>query len=303
MPEGAPGRDRHAVGTGMVVALFCAVSYGLVMPFTRFSYDYGVNPETAVVFRLSLAALVATGVVLALNRSVAIPRQGVLSTLAATLGLAAASLCYNSAVAFISVTFTVLIVYTYPLMIAAYVTLVQGAVLGWPRACAFLIAFAGLSLTLGPSFQDLDWRGVLLALGAAVSVVAMFIASSAALRHSNVTTLAFYTNLGGVPLTMGYLWLFGALGLPTEAPGWIGHLGAALCYALGIFANLAAIALGGPARTAMILNLEPIVAMAAAAVLLGERMTAQQYAGGALVIAALMLSAWADLARRRVAAP
>ena len=284
----------------MLMALSSATVYGLIIPLTRFSYDYGVNPETAVLFRLSFGAVAATALVLMLNRNLAIPRQGLLPILMVTISLSAASICYNSAVAFIPVTFTVLIVYTYPLMIVAYMMLVKRTVPGLLKGSSFFIAFAGLALALGPSFQILDWRGVSLALGAAVSIAALFISSATALSHSNLMAVVFYSHVGSVPIVIGNVWLFGVVGLPTAEIGWISHLGAAVCYVLGIFLNFAAIKFSGPARTAMILNLEPIVAMVAAALLLGESLAAPQYLGSALVIGALMLSAWVDLARRPV---
>ncbi len=57
----------------------------------------------------------------------------------------------------------------------------------------------------------------------------------------------------------------------------------------------------GAARTAMFFNVEPIVAMTVAAFLLGETLTLVQYAGGELVICALVMSSLAD--RRPTGAP
>ena len=71
-------------------------------------------------------------------------------------------------------------------------------------------------------------------------------------------------------------------------------MGSSGCYAAGIFLHFAAILLAGPTRAAMFFNLEPVVAMAVAALLLGESLGVVQYDGGALVIAALVLSTVAD---------
>ena len=57
----------------------------------------------------------------------------------------------------------------------------------------------------------------------------------------------------------------------------------------------------GAAHTAMFFNLEPIIAMAVAAFLLSESLTLVQYAGGELVICALVMSSLAD--RRPTGAP
>ena len=90
------------------------------------------------------------------------------------------------------------------------------------------------------------------------------------------------------------VYAFGGPALPTADAGWGGLVGSGLCYAVGIFLHFGAINVIGAARTAMFFNLEPIIAMILAAFLLGESLTLVQYAGGALVIGALVMTSLAD---------
>ena len=293
--SGAPD-PQSRIGFGLVLALVAANVFGFVTPLARYSYEFGANPVTAALFRVAFGAIGATIMMVILRRSLRIPKAGILPTLGVTVTLAAAALCYLSAVAFIPVSLGVLIFYTYPLMIAAFTTLFQRAPLGALRAIAFVVAFAGLAIAFGPSFDVIDGLGVLLAFAAAVFLAALFIFSAQALRHVGITTITFYSNVGAIPIIVGGVFLLGGLALPTADAGWIGLVGSSLCYAVGIFLHFAAIGFAGPARTAMIFNLEPIVAVILAATLLGESLTPVQYAGGALVIGALVL---ATLAERR----
>jgi drug/metabolite transporter (DMT)-like permease len=69
-----------------------------------------------------------------------------------------------------------------------------------------------------------------------------------------------------------------------------------LCFGAGFLSLIFGMARVAASRVAFLYNLEPILSIVAAAILLGEILTFNQYAGGALVIAALLLSS-----RQRIA--
>jgi drug/metabolite transporter (DMT)-like permease len=98
-----------------------------------------------------------------------------------------------------------------------------------------------------------------------------------------------YVNAGGALLIVAAVFFFG-VAAPHGAYGWIGLGGVTFCYVTAMLMQFAAIRYIGPAATAMILNLEPLISIGAAALLLGERLTMLQLAGAALVIGALVLS-------------
>lgn len=293
----AATRTQGGIASGLLLGFLGAGIFGFVTPLARFSYEFGANPATAALFRLCISALAISLLVLALRRRIYLPRAGILPVLGMTITLSAAILCYLSAVAFIPVSLAVLIFYTYPLLVATYTSLVQRVALGARRAAAFVVAFSALVVAFAPSFEVLDGVGVLLAATAAMLLAGLFLFSERALRHVDVIAVTFYSNIGSVPVMIGGVFLLGGLALPAANVGWAGLVGSGLCYALGIFLNFAAINFAGPARTAMVFNLEPVVAMIVAAVLLDERLSLVQYAGGALIIGALVLVSVADRPR------
>ena len=295
----AETRRRLALGTG--TALLGASLFGFVVPLARFSYEFDSDPATAALVRLALGASVATLTMFILRRRFAMPRAGIPAALGVTIFSVSTALCYLTAVVYIPVSLAVLIFYTYPLMVAAYTAVVQRSPLGMMRGVAFIAAFAGLAIAFGPSFDELDWRGVALAAAAAASLTSMFLFSAAALRHVGVVPITFYSNVGSFSIMVAIVYAFGGPALPTADAGWGGLIGSGLCYAVGIFLHFGAINVIGAARTAMLFNLEPIIAMILAAFLLGESLTLVQYAGGALVIGALVMTSLAD--RRRTGDP
>ena len=82
----------------------------------------------------------------------------------------------------------------------------------------------------------------------------------------------------------------GTVALPVDAMGWSGLGIAAAGYIAGMCLLMMAVRFANPAPVSMINNLEPLVTLLAAALILGERMSAVQYAGGALVLVAGILA-------------
>ena len=293
----AATETQRRLALGMGTALLGASLFGFVVPLARYSYEFDSDPVTAALVRLALSASAATLMMFILRRRFAMPRAGIPAALGVTVSSVSTALCYLTAVVYIPVSLAVLIFYTYPLMVAAYTAIVLRSPLGMLRGTAFIAAFAGLAIAFGPSFEGLDWRGVALASAAAVSLTSMFIFSAAALRHVGVVPITFYSNVGSFSAMVVIVYALGGPALPTAGAGWGGLVGSGLCYAVGIFLHFGAINMIGAARTAMFFNLEPIIAMILAAFLLGESLTVVQYAGGALVIGALLMTSLAG--RRR----
>ena len=63
-------------------------------------------------------------------------------------------------------------------------------------------------------------------------------------------------------------------------------------FAFAVFFQFGAIHNVGASRAAMYFNLEPVITLSIAVLLLGERLSPLQFLGGAMVIAALFLFSW-----------
>jgi inner membrane transporter RhtA len=90
-----------------------------------------------------------------------------------------------------------------------------------------------------------------------------------------------------------YLAVFGGAVLPGDGSvaGWIGLGGATLCYVLGFVLLFAAMKRLPPSQTAVMMNIEPLVSISAATLLLGETIAASQWIGVAIMLIALCFSA------------
>jgi drug/metabolite transporter (DMT)-like permease len=72
----------------------------------------------------------------------------------------------------------------------------------------------------------------------------------------------------------------------------------AVVYIIAYMAHMLSLRFAAASTVAPVFNLEPVVATAVAAIALGERLQMNQYAGGGLVLAALVASTL--LGRRKI---
>ena len=107
------------------------------------------------------------------------------------LGTAAVGLCYISSVAFIPVGVATIIFYTFPLIILVASPMIDGDRPTLARAAIFGLAFAGLAIAIGPSFQTLDPRGLALAGGAALGATVQFFFAARATRAVDPAAAGF----------------------------------------------------------------------------------------------------------------
>ena len=280
----------QTVAMGRLLGLLAAIVLGLNTTFARLAYDAGSNPVTVLGSRFLACTLVIGIAVVLLGRPTVIPRGSRLPTLSVTAIWFIGPTCYLWSVVFLPVGLAALLFYTFPLIVAAISHFQEGARLGPMRVGAFLLAFTGLVIALSPSLSELDWRGITLAFLAAVSTAVTFILSRRLVSELGVFTFTLYMSAGSVVLIMGVILLVGGIALPQNTIGWTGLSGAAFGFVVGILAMFTAIKHVGSAAAAMLLNLEPLISILAAALVLGERLTMLQFTGAIMVVSALILS-------------
>lgn len=279
---------------GIALALFSAVGYGTMITATRLAYDAGSNPLTLIVARAAVPGAILALIMLARRQSFALapgafrPVAGVaLSQLGITIG-------YLGAVAYIPVSLAALVFYAYPVLVAGLLPLLGRGRVHWTAALAFLAAFAGLALALAPTFAVLDLLGLALALGAALSGVLLMLAADRLPPAQDMLAVGLTMNLATLAVAAPYAAVAGGLAAPVTALGW-GAIAYVCLGFLGAFiATIGAVRHAGALRTALVFNVEPVVAIVSAVLLLGESLSAGQTLGVALVFAALTLATLAE---------
>jgi drug/metabolite transporter (DMT)-like permease len=191
------------------------------------------------------------------------------------------------AIELVPVSIAVLTYFIYPLLTGIF-----GALTGIDRltaagAVTALVAFFGLALIIGANPADLAMPGLLAAIGAAVCRAAMLLITRATLKGADARLVTWYTLWSSTLLFIMLSLLTWNWHWPHGAAGWTGFIAMAVTVTIGVFALYVSTERIGPFRTALFMNLEPLMTSTFGALLLGERLTPVQMLGGVTMIAAL----------------
>ncbi len=292
--------DRSARVAGIGLALTSATAFGVMPVLTKIVYDDGAEPIGVLAVRFALAAV--TLLALARLRGEALPRGRTLAALLALggVGYVAQSLCYFFALERISAGLVSLLLYFYPALVV-----VLGAVLlrDRPRPLAVgcvVVATLGTVLTIGP-VEGGQAVGVALGVGSALAYALYILAGSRVRGAGSFATAA--TVMSACAVVYGGLALATGPRLPQAAPAWLALGGVALFgTVIAVTTFFAALALLGPSDTAVVSTVEPVVSIAVAGLVLGERLGAVQIIGGVIVLLAVGVLARVGQVREPVTA-
>ncbi len=278
---------------GVLFALATAVFIGAVTTQAKLFYADGGNALTLMFFRF-LCSVLVIGLIL-LIKSKGPSKASVKSTSPGYYGLtiavgfvwSGAMICYLISIQSISVSVAVLILYMYPLVVLA-VSLISGtARFSLSAVFLFITAFVGLGLALLNGEHDIYPIGLILAVSAMLGAAATFFLGARVAPKVDTVVFTFRISLVGLvmilPLIMGNFSVSGGDGLWALA-------GATGCYIIAILCQFAALSRLAPEVAAFFLNLEPVVSITIASMVLGESLSTLQWFGVALVMLAVLAS-------------
>jgi drug/metabolite transporter (DMT)-like permease len=246
---------------------------------------------TDVMSLLSFRGVIGLGLMFAwlrISRPAApLPRRA--TWIALGLGVLLTAQMYGlfTAIGLVPVSIAVLTFFIYPLL-----TGILGAVTGIDRltltgAATALAAFFGLALIIGTNRVDLAVAGLAAAACGALFRAAMLLITRATLKGTDARLVTWYTVWSSTFLFVALSVLTWSWHWPHGAAGWTGFASIPFAVTTGIFALYVSTERIGPFRTALFMNLEPLMTSAFGTLMLGERLTPLQMAGGATMIAAL----------------
>jgi drug/metabolite transporter (DMT)-like permease len=290
----------HRAGLGIACAPGAAAFYGLLPNFARAAYENGVPAVETSFFRTSLVAIVLAVAAVARGESFALSRKALPIFAAQALATVTISVCYLVSIQYIAVGLAVIIFFTFPVLILLLAPMIEGHSPGWFRIAIAAFAFLGLAIAVGPSFEQLDWRGISLAAAAAGACVLQFFSGRSLSRFMTPFAFGSLVHIAIWPITfLIVLWFGGGTiaffpGGPVTGLGYAFLFAAAAIYCLTYFAHMQSLRFAPASVVSPFFNLEPVATTLVAATLLGERLALDQYAGGAMVLAALVTSSLLD---------
>ena len=284
-------------GLGIACALGAAALYGFVPNLVGVGIKHGVPAVEATFFRTSLIAVALAIAGILQSQSFRIPRAAVPSFVAQSFATALISVSYLAAVQFIPVSLSVIIFFSFPVIILLAAPVIEGQKprhrphcdrpcrirrprhrrrpelpgdrCPRPRARGAVVGGRGPAILLRP-------RALALSAGRGSRKPRPF-------RH-----LAPHTDRR--PLVRGRRDQFLPRRQQRIPPATQRSGVSASIYVIAYFFQMSSLRYAPASSVAPFYNLEPVVTTAVAATLLGERWRLNQYPGGGIVLAALVAS-------------
>lgn len=292
---------RPRIGTGLVLALISAGSFGMSGALARGLIDTGWSVGAIVLIRIGIAALVVLpfGLVALRGRWALLRRSAGLITFYGLLAVAGAQFCYFSAVQYMQVGPALLIEYTAPAAVVVWMWLRHGQRPGLMTLVGAGLAALGLVLVLDLlSGADLSLPGVLWSLGAMVGCAAYYIINGDHSTGLPPIVLASGGLLVGA-VAVGVLGLIGLLPMHTSSAS-VAYAGSSFAWwqplvvlaiftaALSYVTGVAAGRLLGSRLSSFVALTEVVAGVLWAWLLLDELPRPVQLAGGLLILAGVI---------------
>lgn len=281
------GDDAHG-RRGVALALASAAAFGTNIVSAQIAGMAGLSGPLLVFYRVFVMLALVGGAVLLWRAGLAVPRRRWPALALFGISTALVGSAYLSSVAFLPVTVAAVVFYTFPVLVVLAEPLLTRTRPSPERIVVVLVAFIGVAMVVGPDWHGLDPRGLALALLASIAAATQFFAA-AALGETGTLPKLFWSHLMILPVTLLILLVTGGI-LPPSALA-LAPLAVLVTiggYLVGFVWQVLALARVSPGPAALAFCAEPVFAVIVAAAVLGERVGSLQYAGGALVVAAIM---------------
>ena len=299
-PRSQPPK-AHLTGIGFI--LVSSVCFGSGGTAAKAVLAAGVSPLQAVQARVAVTATVLVLALLLTRPGALRVRRGEwpLLLVYGLLGFFAVQFTYLLALTRLPVGLAMLIQYTAPVMVALWVRVVRRTVLPRTAWLGATLAMCGLAMVaqVWHGFR-LDAIGAGYSLGAALALAAYFLLAERGLSADRdpIGLVALGALVGLVPLllaTSPLAFPFDALGTRVPVGPWLLPAGVALLW-LSLVSTVAAYLTNVaalrhlPSQVASVLSaLEVLIAAAVAWLLLGEELALAQLAGGAVLLAGVVV--------------
>ena len=284
LPSFVPQSRLTELGPGLVAA----TTFALSDVFSKVALIAGMDPLSLATFRSVFSVVFMLGWLWL--QPPPVPYTARQRWIALGIGVLFAGVVFGLFKAFelVTVPVAILTYFIYPLLTGIIGALIGIDKLGWRCAAAAIVAFFGLALIVGAQPGAVALSGIAFALGAGCLRTAVLLISRAALAGADSRLLSWYSQLSSTAifvLVSLATWNWHA---PQTGAGWFALMVVSITVTIAVLTLFISINRIGPFRSALIMNLEPLIATIISAPLLGEYMTAWQVLGGAIMLGALV---------------
>lgn len=275
---------------GWLAAIASVVCFSIAPPIARTLYGYGLDPTTMLFIRFWLTLFLLGGTVWVTGQGRSnLDRRGALLAFISGLATGVSMLCYFWSITLLPASIASMTFSIYPLVVLGLLAL-RGERFTARQAVRLGIALAGLYLLLGPG-GTVNWFGVFLVI---ISIFASSLQSVFVqwyLKGYSGITVTLWMVAGIQTVVAGY-WL--VEGAPVPAVGWQAWLGILVMAVISTYLSrllwFSAIRSIGGGQVSMLVPLETLLTVIWSTLFLSEKLSAWQWAGGALILFSAILA-------------
>jgi drug/metabolite transporter (DMT)-like permease len=280
---------------GSLIRIVSGLAMGSAVIFIRFAYAAGVTPGTAIFLRFFLAGLVLSTFLTVTRRWTPLPRRR--KSIILTLGFVAYTFLGTTwfvAIGLIPAWLVSLIAALLPLIINLGSWLFFRERIPPQQIVALAAVLAGSLLLFWQPLVGVNiWTGVILMLINVLAMAAYILVGQRWMVGIPPLTSAAYTVWGAAVGTFLYAILSGQFSFDFAPMGWFW----VFCFAvisttLGLITLWRSIELIGASRASILGSFEVLYTVVLAVLVLGERMSPLQVAGGSFILLGMFLVQW-----------
>lgn len=276
------------IGTGLLV--FSAMGFTIALISANMALKHGIDVHTANAIRYSITVVFLFLFRKIRRKSVMLPPRERYVCLCLGISVFMMGVGYLGATQYIPISLAVLLFYTFPVFVAVLSRFTENEIITKNRLTAILIAFIGLGLALEiGSFENLNLKGVVFGFLSSVGCTSFVVISSVSMRSVDPQAVNFHCLSGGAVLFWVFLLFTGGQLHTLSQPAMLRMAISGLALTMAYVMFFAGLEIAGPVRSAMLMNLEPVLTIILATVLLGERLSIFQLSGAALVILGIVM--------------
>ena len=281
-----PATRRRA----LLIILCAAAGFGTIPLFSRLAYALNLTPETLLLARYAVPALLLIPLVPAPLRNI----SGAWTLVAAGAFMGIGAWAYFRALDLLPAPVAALIFFTYPLFVLLWRFLIFRERISRTDLFAGLMVIVAVAIILNPgALSDLNPHGVLIAFVGPAGYAALIVAIVRApgeIKPLPVAALLFFgIILTSIPLS---LMASAPVALPVSPAGWA--VLAALMLLVGLLPQIAMAAaapVAGASLTAIAGSMELVVALVLSAIFLSDRLTLEHGIGAVILVCAIVITA------------
>jgi drug/metabolite transporter (DMT)-like permease len=288
-PTPPPSHPAGPIGLAAVApVLIAAVSFGFADVATKVTLHAQADVLTMALFR-GLIGLPFLMLWFMLGAK-PVPLTAPARNLSLFIGLLFAGNVFFlfKAIEAMEVPLAILTYFTYPLLTGLAAAAFGIERLGFAGLAAALAAFAGLALMIGAHPGGVALAGIAFALASSSTRVVILLLTRARLQGADSRMITLWSLASATAVFSAAALVTMNWQPPVTSVGWFALIGSSVAMAIAILMIFISTARIGPFRTALFMNLEPLLATIGSAFVLGEVITWVQAIGGAVMIAALV---------------